>query len=177
MGQMSLLGASVTLLLLINTIGATIIPRRELHFNSDRYSESPEARAAGDEYRLPQTAVPVLYTITLSPDYKDFANFTGEVEIVVTAKTNGSKISLHYADMNISSRAVTDMSNKVLELEEDNDHSYNITTNIFTLTLSNGNTFTEGTNYKIQFKYTGYLRDDMAGFYRSSYTTADGEKR
>jgi hypothetical protein len=176
MGQMSSLGASVTLLLLINTIGATIIPRRELHFNSDRYSESSEARAAGDEYRLPQTATPVLYTITLTPDYNEFATFTGEVEIVVTAKTNGSSISLHYADMAIDSRTVTEFGGTELELNEDKD-SYNNATNIYTLTLSDEKKFETGKLYKINIKYTGHLRDDMAGFYRSSYTTADGEKR
>jgi len=174
MGQMPLLGASVTLLLLINTIGATIIPRRELHLNSDRYSESFEARAAGDEYRLPQTAIPILYTITLTPDYNDFANFTGEVEIVVTAKTDGNNISLHYADMTIDSQTITALDDTELKLEED---SYDDTTNIYTLTLRNGTTFTPDAIYKIKINYTGYLRDDMAGFYRSSYTTADGEKR
>ena len=177
MGQMPLLGTSVTLLLLINTIGATIIPRRELHFNSDRYSESSEARAAGNEYRLPQTALPLVYTITLTPDYNDFANFTGEVEIMVIAKTDGNNISLHYADMIIDSRTVTEANDAELKLEEDGDQSYNNATNIYTLTLSDGKTFRPNNFYKIKINYTGYLRDDMAGFYRSSYTTADGEKR
>jgi hypothetical protein len=177
MGQMPLLGTSVTLLLLINTIGATIIPRRELHLNSDRYSESSEARAAGNEYRLPQTAIPLLYTITLTPDYNDFANFTGEIEILVTAKTDGNNISLHYDDMTIDSRTVTEMNDTELKLEEDKDQSYDDTTNIYTLTLSDGKTFRPNKFYKIKINYTGYLRDDMAGFYRSSYTTADGEKR
>jgi hypothetical protein len=173
---MSLLGASVALLLLINTIGATVIPRRELHFNSNRYSESSEAGAAGEDYRLPQTATPETYTITLTPDYNDFATFTGEVEIVVTAKTDGNNISLHYNNMTILKRKVTDKDGTELDLVQDNNDSHNKTTDIYTLTLSKDN-FKPDEQYTININYTGHLLDDMAGFYRSSYTTADGEKR
>ena len=173
MGQMSLLGASVALLLLINFIGATVIPLRQLHFNSDRYSESSLARAAGEEYRLPVTVTPELYIITLTPNYTDFASFTGEVEIVVTAREGGDNISLHYDDMNIDGREVTNSTGDVLDLDED---TYNNNTNIYTLNLKN-QTLTPNETYIIHINYTGFLRDDMAGFYRSSYTTADGEKR
>ena len=176
MGQMSLLGASVSLLLLINNIGAVKIPRRELHFSSDRYSESSEAQAVDEEYRLPLTVIPDNYTITLTPNYTNFATFTGEVEILVTAKSDGNIISLHYANMTIHSRAVTDMEGNELDLEDDDDNSYDNPTNIYTLTLSNG-IFELDKQYKINIKYTGHLLDSMAGFYRSSYTTADGDKR
>jgi hypothetical protein len=174
MGQMSLLGASMSLLILINTIGAAVIPRRELHFNSDRYSESSKARVADEEYHLPLTVVPDMYTITLTPNYTDFATFIGEVEILVTAKTNGNNISLHYDNMTIDSRTVTDRNGTVLDL--DDNYNYDTTTNIYTLTLSK-ETFILDEQYKINIKYTGHLLDDMAGFYRSSYTTADSEKR
>jgi len=173
---MSLLGASVALLLLINTIGATVIPRRELHLNSDRHSGSSEARAAGVEYRLPPTVTPETYKITLKPDYYDFATFTGEVEILVTAKTDGNSISLHYDNITIENRTVTDINGNELLLDDDNEFSYVEATNIYTLTLSS-NTFKQGEKYTINIKYRGHLLDDMAGFYRSSYTTSDGEKR
>lgn len=177
MGQMSILGASVGLLLLINFIGATVIPLRQLHFSSDRYSESSLARAAGEEYRLPITVTPDLYIITLTPDYKDFANFTGEVEIIVTAKTDGDSISLHYNDMIILERKVTNSSGIELDLDNDTYNAYNETTNIYTLNLSNNQKLKPNETYRINIRYIGYLRDDMAGFYRSSYTTADGAKR
>jgi hypothetical protein len=176
MGQMSLLGISVALLLLINTIGATLIPHRELRLNSDRYSESSEARAADEDYRLPQAVTPTKYTITLQPDYSNFATFTGEVEITVQAITNTKSISLHYDKINIESRTVTDLNGKEFELDDDNDNSYNETTNIYTLTLKSDE-LTAKELYRINIQYNGQLLDDMAGFYRSSYTTADGEKR
>ena len=176
MGQTSLLGASVALLLLINIMGATVIPRRELHFNSDRFSESSEARAAGNEYRLPPTATPELYTITLTPDYKDFATFTGEVEILVTAKTDGKSISLHYDNITIDIRTVTETDGTALTLADDDENSYDKNTNIYTLTLKD-QTFIPEKRYKINIKYKGHLLDDMAGFYRSSYTTEENEKR
>ena len=175
MGQMSLLGASVALLLLINTMGATVIPRRELNFNSDRFFESSEAHAAGGEYRLPLEVTPELYTITLTPDYTDFATFTGEVEILVTAKTGGNIISLHYDNITIYNITVSDTSGHELTLVDDDENNYNETTNIYTLSLSEN--LTPEKRYKINIKYEGHLLDDMAGFYRSSYTTEDGEKR
>ncbi|GFG40805.1 hypothetical protein Cfor_02569, partial [Coptotermes formosanus] len=174
MGQMSLTGASVALLLLIYTTGATVIPLRELHFTSDRYSQSYETRAAGEEYRLPQTVTPIKYTITLTPDYTDYATFKGEVNIEVTAQGDVNQISLHYDNITIEDRSITDIDNNKLVL--DNDH-YNKTTNIYTLTLKDDVKLTSGETYFINIKYTGHLLDDMAGFYRSSYTTADGKQR
>jgi aminopeptidase 2 len=177
MGQMSLLGARLAILLLIITIGATVIPLQKFHISSERYYESSEARAADEEYRLPHTATPDTYKITLTPDYYKFATFTGEVEIVVTATTDGNNISLHYDNMTIHSRIVTDVNGTVLDLDDDDDYSYNRTTNTYTLMLSNDQTFKPGEKYRIYINYTGHLRDDLVGFHRSSYKTADGEKR
>jgi aminopeptidase 2 len=176
MGQMSLLEASVAILLLINTIGATVIPLQKFHTNSERYSESSEARDGGNEYRLPLTVTPDMYniTLTLTPEFGENANFTGEVEILVTAIEDGKNISLHYDDITIVDREVTDMVDTVLELDEDD---YDQTTNIYTLTLRNNQTFILGDQYKIKINYTGHLLDDMAGFYRSSYTAENGDKR
>jgi aminopeptidase 2 len=172
MGQMSILGASVALLLLINTIEATVIPLRELHFTSDRYFESYEARATGEEYRLPLTVTPDLYTITLTPNYTDFATFNGEVLITVTATADANNISLHYDNITVHTTKVTAINGTELDLVSE---IYNETTNIYTLRLRQQ--LTQGKRYTIYVNYTGHLLDDMAGFYRSSYTTADGKKR
>jgi hypothetical protein len=74
--------------------------------------------------------------------------------------------------MTIDNTAVTDISGKALRLER---KDYNATTNIYTLTLRENLLTNE--LYMININYTGHLLDDMAGFYRSSYTTANGEKR
>ncbi|GFG31526.1 hypothetical protein Cfor_07544, partial [Coptotermes formosanus] len=177
MGQMSLTKASVALLLLIYTTAATVIPLRELHFTSDRYSQSYETRAAGEEYRLPPTVTPHLYTITLTPNYTDYNTFNGEVTILVTALSDVNNISLHYDKITIVERSITEIIGSEIALEEDNNDSYDNTTNIYTLTLSNNQTLTSGRSYFININYTGLLLDDMAGFYRSSYKTADGEER
>jgi aminopeptidase 2 len=177
MGQVSLLGARVAILLLINTIGATVIPLQRIYIGSERHSESSEARASDEGYRLPHTATPHVYKITLTPDYYEFATFTGEVEILVIATTGENSISLHYNNMTIHNRIVTYINGTVLDLDDDDDYSYNRTTNIYTLILRNDQTFKPGEIYRIYINYTGHLLDDMAGFYRSSYKTADGEKR
>jgi hypothetical protein len=177
MGQMSLTKASVALLLLIYTTAATVIPLRELHFTSDRYPQSYETRVAGEEYRLPETVTPDIYIITLTPNYTDYATFTGEVTILVTALRDVNNISLHYDKITIVERSITHINGSELDLEDKSNDSYDNTTNIYTLTLSNNQNLTSGRRYVINIKYTGLLLDDMAGFYRSSYTTADGENR
>jgi aminopeptidase 2 len=169
MGQTWLTGESVAVLLLISSIGATVIPLRESHFITDQYSESFGVRANVTEYRLPVTVTPNRYIITLTPDFSNFT-FDGEVNIDVTAENETSTISLHYD--NITIHDVSVISNNGEELL--NDTNYNNETNIYTLTLNNA--LTPG-NYSIRINYTGHLLDDMAGFYRSSYTTADGEVR
>jgi aminopeptidase 2 len=169
MGHIWFVREIVTLLLLIYTIEASVIPLRELHFTSDLYSESQRARATDEEYHLPVTVTPVSYIITLTPDFVDFV-FDGEVEISVTAEQETDNISLHYNNMTLHSTEVLNERDEFLNFTED----YNEETNIYTILLDNT---TEPGNYTIRITYTGHLLDDMAGFYRSSYTTADGEQR
>jgi aminopeptidase 2 len=176
---MSLLGASVAILLLIHTIGANVIPLQKLRINSERYSESPVARAAGDEYRLPQPliVIPDTYTITLTPDYTYWDTFIGEVQIEVTSKKAVNKISLHYDQMTISQQSVT-KKGVAGELGATYDEkNYDNKTNIYAITLLKGKTLQMNQKYIIYFKYTGHLLEDKAGFYRSSYETANGDKR
>jgi aminopeptidase 2 len=169
MGQTWHLGACVALLLLINITSANVIPLRELQFNPDRYSESRGTRA-GEEYRLPKTVKPEFYQITLTPDFDGF-NFTGTVDITTTAISDTKNISLHYDSITVNNVTVTGSDGADIFVS----HNYTEDTDIFTITLS-----TElkiGENYTIHIDYTGILHDDMAGFYRSSYITADGEQR
>jgi aminopeptidase 2 len=170
MGQTWLKEGSVAVLLLIHCIGATVIPLRELHFNSERYSKSSGVRAEDADYHLPITVTPNSYKITLTPNFADFT-FDGEVHISVSAESQTNNISLHYDNITVHSVNVIDENNTSLEPDS---VQYNEETNIYTITRNES--LAPG-NYIINITYTGHLLDDMAGFYRSSYTSADGEVR
>jgi aminopeptidase 2 len=173
MGQTWLIGGSVAVLLLINSIGTTVIPLRELHFTADRYSKSFGVRADNADYHLPVTVTPNRYKITLTPNFVDF-DFDGEMDIEVTAETATSSISLHYDNITIHNITVTDDAAEDGVFLPVQREEYNEETNIYTITLNDA---LEPGNYSIHINYTGHLLDDMAGFYRSSYTDADGEVR
>jgi aminopeptidase 2 len=158
----------MALLLLINITSASVIPLRELHFNPDRYSESPGTRA-DEDYHLPKTVKPDSYKITLTPDFDTFT-FTGTVDISVTALTDTDSISLHHDKITIHNVTVTTNNTDIPLI-----HMYAEATNIFTIKLDTSLTARE--TCTIHIDYEGVLHDDMAGFYRSSYTTADGEVR
>lgn len=162
------LGACVSLLLLINITSANVIPLRELHFNPDRYSESRGTRA-DEDYHLPKTVKPEFYKITLTPNFDNFT-FIGTVDITVSAPNGTDSISLHYDKITVDT-VIVSCNNVEIPLND----SYVEATNIFTLELETPLISEE--SCIIHIDYEGVLHDDMAGFYRSSYTTADGEER
>lgn len=174
MGQTWLIGGSVAVLLLIHSIGATVIPLPEFHFSADRYNESSGVRAEDGDYRLPVTVIPNRYRITLTPNFDDF-NFVGEVDIEVTAESATRTISLHYDSIIIDTVTVTSVDDKNAY---DVSEQYDPETNIYTLTLTDEDEpELEPGNYIIHIEYTGQLRDDMSGFYKSSYTIGDNDVR
>jgi aminopeptidase 2 len=168
MSQTWHLGAYVALLLLINITSASVIPLRELQFNTDRYSDSRGTRADAD-YHLPKTVKPESYKITITPNFDTFT-FTGIVDITVTALVDTDSISLHHDRITIGTVTVTKGNTPVSVTP-----SYDEVTNIYKLQLDL--IFAARETAIIHIEYSGILHNDMAGFYRSSYKTADGDVR
>ena len=121
------------------------------------------------DVRLPSTLEPQLYTVYLEPDLNTF-KVTGSVAIQVHVLSDTRYIILHVKDMNVSDvgvsvnevdRSLNDMflyeENNFLVLEVEELKADNIV------------------EVSMNFNYT--LRDDLVGFYKSSYTTATGETR
>jgi aminopeptidase 2 len=165
----------MALMLLVSITSASVIPLRELQFNPDRYSDSRATRADAD-YHLPEIVVPQLYKITVTPNFEDFT-FTGIVDIDVKALLDADSISLHHDRITIDAVTVTRNSTDIPVNSTDIpvNSTYDPATNIFTLNLES--TFLKDETATIHIEYTGVLDDDMSGFYRSSYTTADGQVR
>lgn len=123
------------------------------------------------DYRLPKTLVPSSYEILLMPELKDDFKFEGRVHINASVRESTNTITLHHRKMEILKLTV--ICDK--ELQEITNTSYNNITEKYEITLKNK--LIPETNVSINIAYRGNLRNDMIGFYRSSYFDSKGTLR
>lgn len=123
------------------------------------------------DYRLPKTVIPSSYEILLMPELKDDFKFEGRVHINATVRESTNTIILHHEKMEILKLTVT----RDKESQEIANTSYNNVTEKYEITLKNE--LIPGTTVLINIAYRGNLRDDMVGFYRSSYFDSKGTLR
>ena len=121
-------------------------------------------------YRLPTNVQPIRYSLTLTPDLDDFT-FQGEgtIEIRITEAT--SRIVVNASDLQISLGQLTLEDGSTLtagEIALDEDSQ--------TATFSFDRDIPTGTA-AFHVVFTGVLNDELRGFYRSQYTTPDGQVR
>lgn len=131
------------------------------------------------DYRLPKTVVPTNYEIILAPEFKNDFKFDGIVHISAYLQNSTNTITLHHGrmDINIVSVIVDNRNEKVNDTrnEKINGTTYNNKTEKYEIKLDK--VLKAGTNITINFEYVGKLRDDMIGFYRSSYVDPKGQIR
>ena len=122
---------------------------------------------SSNPYRLARNVVPSAYRIFLTPDL-DAATFAGRVEVDITVVESTREITLHALDLamgaaSVSAQSVTHRSN-----EPRLDEQYNTATFDFDEGLPAG----EAT---MEIAFTGVLNDLLVGFYRSTFTSEDGQ--
>lgn len=134
------------------------------HFGSD-------SRVDGD-YRLPNNTAPISYVVRLTP-YIFTGNFTfdGETQILLAVLEPTSTITVHTNQLTYNETLTTLVSAAGV--------SQNVTSHTYVesehfLVIGVENVLPVG-NYTLNFTFTGILSDDMAGFYRSSYTSITGD--
>ncbi|XP_014472138.1 PREDICTED: uncharacterized protein LOC106743116 [Dinoponera quadriceps] len=123
---------------------------------------------ASVDYRLPTSVRPISYEIMFTPEFQNSFTFGGIEKIMAVAEEDTDTITLHVGDIKIISRSVI--------LNEKNIYkssSYDNVTEKYTITLSK--TLKKDSKIMITFTYQGKLRDDMIGFYKSSYFDQDGQ--
>ena len=124
---------------------------------------------ASDAVVLPETARPNKYRITLQPDLNNFT-FKGEQSLDLQVLQPTSTIVLNAIDLEISSARLhangTTLSSRSITLDEKSQ----------TATLDFGDTVQPGEG-RLEMSFTGVLNDKLLGFYRSEYTSQDGETR
>jgi hypothetical protein len=136
-------------------------------------------RTSEINYRLPTNVIPSNYKITLDPLIEDDEprTFTGEVEITVKVTEETESITLHYNDLSINSINVTKVSNTT---DISVHHEYDNVTHFFVIRIDTDEgenieeTFEANEEYIIKINYSGNHKDDMYGFYRSSYKNETG---
>jgi hypothetical protein len=142
---------------------------------------SSDIRASNTDYRLPTNVKPTHYKITLDtliegPDHREVllpTTFTGEVIITVKVTEETGSITLHYNDLIINEVNIK-RAGTVLPVSQ----MYDPVTNFWVISLNKSADNAEGTfkaneEYLIAVIYTGHHRDDMYGFYRSSYKNTE----
>ena len=120
---------------------------------------------------LPTSVVPLNYNIEISPDLNRLT-FLGSEDIDVTVSEQVDFITVHSKEINVT--AVTFKSNaadrkaiKAVEI------AYQLVDTTVRFTFGEKIPLGEGV---LHIEYTGILNGDMAGFYKSSYSDADGNK-
>lgn len=122
-------------------------------------------------YRLPTSVKPILYEICLIPELQKNFSFTGITKITAILKNDTNIIALHVGNINITSKSVI-INQKRLQIL--NVTHENITDK-YIMTLNE--TLTVGSEILIAFEHQGILRDDLIGFYKSSYIDEKGQTK
>lgn len=139
-------------------------------------------------YRLDNDVLPIDYVIELTPYFnnetdKEAFTFDGSVKITLQpTKTDVKIITLHKDDLNISDHNLAlktkyfptfpwELQNNIII-----DHNeYDERTKKYSIVLSEP--LVQNQEYELTIKYTGKLRTDVLGFYRSSYKDGNVTKK
>ncbi|XP_055546031.1 aminopeptidase N-like [Wyeomyia smithii] len=123
-----------------------------------------------DSFRLPNTSVPTHYNLFLDTNIHlaDFT-FNGSVQIQLTILENTKQIVLHKSRNQILrvQLITTNQLHVALDgVEYDLEKEF--------MVINTKTTLLQGSNYRLDIEFSGELRNDMLGFYRSSYVDAEG---
>ena len=120
-------------------------------------------------YRLPRTVVPSHYEIALAPDLETF-RFEGGVAIDVTVEVPVAEVVLNGIELEIHSAIIRDVSGR----EQQGDVSCDAELERVTVTFP---TEVAAGAATLTIAFTGTINDELRGFYRSTFTDADGRDR
>lgn len=131
-----------------------------------------ELDKASGRVLLPHDVLPKKYIIKLEPDLDRFS-YEGEVTIEVDVITQTDTIVVHSKDLSVHEVHFTATVTGAVQVSA---VSLSFDLKLHTLTMKFAEILTEGSGC-LYIKFSGTLNNQMAGFYRSGYTSADGEKR
>ncbi|XP_046387347.1 aminopeptidase N-like [Ischnura elegans] len=126
-------------------------------------------------YRLPKGVIPETYHLKIVPFFeKGNFSFYGVVEIRFNVLDSTDILVLHVKDLQITTQKVMEDDQEGKEIPiKDSVHMEQRDFHMVTLEHA----MLAGKNYKATMSFQGRLRDDLNGFYRSSYKDANGKLR
>ena len=115
----------------------------------------------GKDYRLPTTVIPYLYDISIF--LKNNFTFNGIAKINVSLSSTTDEIVLHHGKINVTTVTITFDDKEV----EQSDTMYDPITEKFTIKLKNP--LEKDLKIFIAIEYNAELKNNLIGFYKSSY--------
>jgi puromycin-sensitive aminopeptidase len=120
-------------------------------------------------HRLPRTAFPRRYEITLEPDIPT-SSFSGTETVTIEILEAVESVTLNAIELEIGSAHLVDAAGSRLsaavEYDEPNEQ----------ITLSTGRPIEPG-EWQVEFSFRGTLNDQLRGFYRSTFTDEAGAEQ
>jgi puromycin-sensitive aminopeptidase len=122
-----------------------------------------------DPYRLPRAVTPRHYALSLAPDL-DEGRFEGTATIELVVHEPVAAIVLNAVDLELRSAVVRDVHDReqIGRVAFDTEHER--------VTIALPDTIPPG-EATLTIRYAGALKDDLRGFYRSTFTDGDGRER
>ncbi len=120
-------------------------------------------------YKLPASVSPQRYAIRLTPDLSAFT-FAGEETVAITIHEPVTEIVLNAIELTIHSVSVNGPDGQTIVGTVSLDSAEERATFRFPQTLVPG-------AWMLRLSFSGLLNDKLHGFYRSTYTTADGQEK
>jgi len=158
--------------------------------SSKNLSSSPSNASAEEsqgpikftDVRLPTHTKPLYYKIELIPYLDPAKNFTidGKVGIDLLCLADTNKVTIHVKNITVNAGSVSLVEKVVEEVDSENRNAtnyavvgtqYDTLRDFYNITLRHS--LKAGHTYRLYMEFEALLGDELAGFYRSSYTDND----
>jgi len=135
--------------------------------------DATAVREEMDVFRLPNNTEPISYTLDvqtfIDPQNNQFT-FAGTVNITIRVKTSTEELTLNVDDLKINQIDVTTDSTTKVEVTK----NYVVAKNEQLIIQLKSPGLIADRVYNVKIAYSGELRNDMTGFYKSWYKDEDG---
>ncbi|XP_037803061.1 LOW QUALITY PROTEIN: aminopeptidase N-like [Penaeus monodon] len=127
-----------------------------------------------ENYLLPTSLEPVHYVVKLQPYVNGNFSIMGHVEIEMVAREATSNITLHMADITVHEDTIMLKNKADLSAIQTTAHEYDASREFFVVHLAEELLVNEELVLSMDFE--GVLNNELRGFYRSTYTNANGDQ-